>query len=84
MSRAHAQRPQNRPPDIVYGTTLDQLLKQVDDRNAAIQTMTAFVDVVACTGGASKGEVKCYPSFNGYIVIGKPRTHPRHPQGPAV
>jgi hypothetical protein len=61
-----------RPPDVVYGTTLDHLLEQVSDRNAAIETMTAFVDVVACTGGASKGEVKCYPPFNGYIIIGSP------------
>jgi hypothetical protein len=61
-----------RPPEVVYGTTLDELLKQVSDRNAAIQTMTAFVDVVACTGGASKGEVKCYPPFSGYIIIGSP------------
>lgn len=56
----------------MYGTTLDELLRQVSDRNAAIQTMTAFVDVVACTGGASKGEVRCYPPFSGYIIIGSP------------
>jgi hypothetical protein len=61
-----------RLPDLVYNSTLDQLLKQVDERNAAIQSMTGFVQVVACTGGASKGEVKCYPPFSGNIVIGKP------------
>lgn len=62
-----------RPPDVVLNATLDQLLKQVEDRSATIQTMTGFVDVVACTGGASKGEVKCYPSFSGYIIIESPQ-----------
>jgi len=61
-----------RLPDVVYNSTLDQLLKQGDDRYAAIQSMTAFVQVVACTGGASKGEVTCYPSVSGNILIGKP------------
>jgi hypothetical protein len=61
-----------RPPTIVLGANLDQLLKQVDERYAAINSMTAFVQVVACTGGASKGEVTCYPPFTGNIVIGKP------------
>ena len=53
-------------------STLDQLLKQVDERNAAIQSMTDIVQVVACTGGSSRGEVKCYSPFSGYIIIGKP------------
>jgi outer membrane lipoprotein-sorting protein len=69
-----------RPPDIVRGTSLDELLKQVNDRYSAIQSMTASVQVVACTGGASKGditygskgEITCYPPFGGHIVIGKP------------
>jgi hypothetical protein len=61
-----------RLPDIVFNSTLDQLLKQVDDRNTAIQSVTAIVQVVACTGGSSQGEVKCYSPFSGYIIIGKP------------
>jgi hypothetical protein len=61
-----------RPPTIVLGANLDQLLNQVDERYSAIKSMTAYVQVVACTGGASKGEVSCYPPFNGFIVIGKP------------
>jgi hypothetical protein len=62
----------SRPPDLVYSSTLDQLLKQVEARNDAIHTMTAFVQVVACEGGSSKGEVTCYPAFSGFIDIGKP------------
>lgn len=61
-----------RLPDVVRISTLDQLLKQVDERNAAIQSMTDIVQVVACTGGSSRGEVKCYSPFSGYIIIGKP------------
>jgi hypothetical protein len=61
-----------RLPDVVRISTLDQLLKQVDERNAAIQSMTDIVQVVACTGGSSQGEVKCYSPFSGYIIIGKP------------
>jgi len=61
-----------RLPDMVYNSTLDQLLKQADDRSAAIQSATAFVEVAACTGGSFKGEVKCYPPFTGFIFIGRP------------
>jgi outer membrane lipoprotein-sorting protein len=61
-----------RLPEIVYGASLDQLLKQVDERYANVQTMQAYVQVVACTGGSRKGEVTCYPPFSGFIIIGKP------------
>jgi hypothetical protein len=61
-----------RPPDIVYGASLDQLLTQVDQRYSALRSMTGFVQVVACTGGSRKGEVTCYPAFSGFIIIGKP------------
>jgi hypothetical protein len=61
-----------RPPEIVYGASLDQLLKQVDDRYSAFNSMTGFVQVVACTGGSRKGEVTCYPAFTGFIIISKP------------
>lgn len=60
-----------RPPDVVLNATLDQLLKQVDERYDAVQTMTASVHVVASTGGSQQGEVTVYPSLSGYIVIGK-------------
>jgi outer membrane lipoprotein-sorting protein len=62
-----------RLPDIVLSASLDTLLKQVDDRYAAVQSMTASsVHIVATTGGSRKGEVTEYISFSGYIVIGKP------------
>ena len=62
----------SRPPEIVYGASLDQLLKEVDNRYSAFNSMTGFVQVVACTGGSRKGEVTCYPAFSGFIIIGKP------------
>jgi hypothetical protein len=60
------------PPDVVLNATLDELLHQIDDRYSSVRTMIAFVEVTACTGGASKGEVKCYPAFGGNIIVGKP------------
>jgi hypothetical protein len=60
------------PPESVLNSSLSQLLTQVDDRYSAISSVTASVDVVACAGGASIGEVKCYTPFNGFIIISKP------------
>ena len=61
-----------RLPDVFFNSTLDQLLKQVDDRNAAIQSMTATVQMSTSTGGSLQGVVKESISFNGFIIIGKP------------
>jgi outer membrane lipoprotein-sorting protein len=62
-----------RPPDIVRNATLDQLLKQLDDRYEAIQSMTTNIRVATSTGGSRQGEVKEYIPLNGYIIIGKPQ-----------
>jgi outer membrane lipoprotein-sorting protein len=69
-----------RLPDIVRGASLDQLLNQVNQRNQAIQSMTATIHITATTGGnqkggvteSHKGEVTEAGPFRGYIVIGKP------------
>src|ERR1039458_9469661 len=61
-----------RLPDIVFNSTLDQLLKQVNNRNAAIQSMTLYVRMSTSTGGSLQGQVKESISFNGFIIIGKP------------
>jgi len=61
-----------RLPDVVLSSSLDHLLDQVNQRNQAIQSMTAIDHIVATTGGSRKGEVTEYISFSGYIVIGKP------------
>jgi hypothetical protein len=61
-----------RLPEVVYGSSLDHLLDQVDERYTAIHTMTGIAQIVACTGGSRKGEVTCYLPFSAFIVIGKP------------
>lgn len=61
-----------RLPDVVLNATLDQLLKQVEDRHAAIQSMTLFVQMSTSTGGSLQGKVKESISFSGNIIIGKP------------
>jgi hypothetical protein len=61
-----------RLPDIVLNATLDQLLKQVDERSAAIQSMTLYVRMSTSTGGSLQGEVKESISFTGFIIVGKP------------
>jgi outer membrane lipoprotein-sorting protein len=64
--------PKTRPAEVVMGATLDQLLKQVDQRLTAIQTINASVEVVATEGGGREGQVKEFPSFGGYIFLRKP------------
>lgn len=64
--------PKTHPPDVVLNASLDQLLKQTDDRYDAIQSMTLTVQISTSTGGSLQGQVKDSISFNGYIVIGKP------------
>ena len=61
-----------RRPDLVLDATLDQLLKRVDDRNDAIQNMTAFVKIATSTGGSLQGEVKESIAFDGFIILAKP------------
>ncbi len=63
---------QTRPPDVVYTTTLDQLLQQVSDRYKATQTATLFVEISASTGGSREGKVTDYYTFSGYIILQNP------------
>jgi outer membrane lipoprotein-sorting protein len=61
-----------RLPDVVLDATLDQLLKQVDDRYGSIQSMTAHVEMSVSTGGSMQGVVKESTPFSGFIILGKP------------
>jgi len=49
------------------------LLKQVDARNASIQSMTLTVQMMISTGGSVQGVVKEYTTLNGWIIVGKPQ-----------
>jgi outer membrane lipoprotein-sorting protein len=64
--------PKARPADIVLNATLDQLLKQVDDRYDSINSVTAIVQIATSTGGSLQGVVKESIAFSGAIIIGKP------------
>ncbi len=56
----------------VLNATLDQLLTQLAQQDAAIQTMSATVDFTATTGGEHEGQVKENPAFAGYILLRRP------------
>src|ERR1700743_762993 len=53
-----------RPADVVMSASLDQLLRQVDTRFNAIQTINATVAIIGSEGGARQGQIKEFPSFS--------------------
>jgi outer membrane lipoprotein-sorting protein len=60
-------------PDVYRTTGVEQLEKEISDRDAAIQTLNAQVLITASTGGAKEGKVIEYTSFRGYIFVRRPR-----------
>jgi outer membrane lipoprotein-sorting protein len=52
--------------------SVEQVEKDVADRDAAIKTLNASVLITASTGGSKEGVVKDYTSFRGYIFVKKP------------
>jgi len=64
--------PKTRPAEVVRDATLDQLLQQVETRFNRIQSLNATVAIVASEGQARQGQIKVYPSFDGYIFLRKP------------
>ena len=66
--------PKTHPPEVVMSAKLDQLLSQVDTRFNQIQTLNATVEIVASEGAASKGQIKEFPSFSGFIFLRKPES----------
>jgi outer membrane lipoprotein-sorting protein len=64
--------PRTHLAELVIGTSLDQLLKQVNTQFDAINTMKATVEITASTGGSLQGHVTEYPSLSGYIFMRKP------------
>lgn len=64
--------PRTHLAEMVIGTSLDQLVKQVNTQYDAIHTFKASVEIVATTGGSLQGHVTQYPSFSGYIFMRKP------------
>lgn len=64
--------PRTHLAEMVIGTSLDQLVKQVNTQYDAIHTFKATVEIAATTGGSLQGHVTEYPSFSGYIFMRKP------------
>jgi outer membrane lipoprotein-sorting protein len=60
------------PPAVVQNAALNDLLKRVDTRYDAVQSVTLTIQMVITTGGSIQGVVKEYTSLPAYIVIGKP------------
>ena len=63
---------QTQAPDFYRTASVDELEKQISDRDAAIKTMNASVLITASTGGGRTGKVTTYTSFRGYIFVRKP------------
>jgi outer membrane lipoprotein-sorting protein len=59
-------------PDVYRTETVEQLEKDVSDRDAALKTLNAQVLITASVGGGSTGKVTEYTSFKGYIFVQKP------------
>ncbi len=64
--------PRTHLAEMVIGTSLDQLVKQVNTQYDAIHTFKATVEIAATTGGSLQGHVTEYPRFSGYIFMRKP------------
>jgi outer membrane lipoprotein-sorting protein len=60
------------PPEVYRSTSVEQLEKEVSDRDAAIKTLNAQVLITASVGGSKEGKVTEYTSFRGYIFVQKP------------
>jgi outer membrane lipoprotein-sorting protein len=64
--------PKTRVASVVMGSSLDQMVRQIDSRYNAIQTMNAAIDISRISGGSLQGEIKESVSFAGYLFIRKP------------
>jgi outer membrane lipoprotein-sorting protein len=59
-------------PTVFQTASVEQVEKDIADRDAAIKTLNAQVQITASTGGSKEGTVKEYDSFTGYIFVRKP------------
>ena len=59
-------------PTVYQTASVEEVEKNLVDRDAAIKTLRAQVEITASTGGAKEGTVKEYDSFTGYIFVQKP------------
>jgi outer membrane lipoprotein-sorting protein len=64
--------PQTQAPTMFLSAGVDVLQKEVSDRDAAIKSLFATVDITASTGGGKEGKVTQYTSLHGHIFVRKP------------
>jgi len=64
---------QTMAPDMFRSASVDTVMKEVQDRDAYLQTLSASVLITATTGGQRTGTETTYTSFKGYIFVRKPR-----------
>ncbi|MFP5232625.1 MAG: hypothetical protein ACLGQX_08325 [Acidobacteriota bacterium] len=59
-------------PSVYQTYTVGQVEQQISDRDRAVKTLNAQVEITATTGGGKEGKLKQYTSFTGYIFVQKP------------
>jgi outer membrane lipoprotein-sorting protein len=59
-------------PDVYRSTSIENLEKMVSDRDAAIKSLKADVEMSFTTGGGRTGKETEYGPFKGYIFVRKP------------
>jgi len=59
-------------PTVYQTATVEQVEQQVSQRDVAVKTLKAQVQITAATGGSKEGKLKEYTSFTGYIFVQKP------------
>jgi outer membrane lipoprotein-sorting protein len=64
--------PRTHLAELVIGTSLDQLVKQINTQYDDLKTMKATVEISATTGSGLQGKVTESPNFSGYIFLRKP------------
>jgi outer membrane lipoprotein-sorting protein len=64
--------PVPKAPSVVQDATSESLVKQLNDRWNALQTLNATVEMKATVTHSLKGESSEYPSIRGIILLKKP------------
>jgi outer membrane lipoprotein-sorting protein len=59
-------------PTVYQTASVEQVEKDVSERDAALKTLKAQVQITASTGGSKEGMVTEHTSFTGYIFVQKP------------
>lgn len=60
-------------PEVYRSAPVEVLEKEISDRDNAIKTLNASVEITASVGGGKEGKVTEYTSFKGHIFVRKPR-----------